>query len=50
LLDEPEVYGLPSNPKVPARSVIRSSFWSIVTAVLTALSVLFAFRERTERQ
>jgi len=47
LLDEPEVYGLPSNPKVPARSVPRSAFWSIVTALLTALSVLFAFRQRT---
>jgi formate dehydrogenase iron-sulfur subunit len=47
LMDEPEVYGLPSNPKVPSRSVPLSSFWSIVTAILTALGVLFAFRERT---
>ena len=49
LMDEPEVYGLPSNPKVPSRSVPRSSFWSIVTAAFTALGVLFAFRERTTR-
>lgn len=47
LLDKPEVYGLPSNPRVPSRSVPRSSFWSIVTAILTALGVLVAFRART---
>ncbi len=46
LLDEPEVYGLPSQPKVPSRSVPLSSMWSIFAALLTALGVLFAFRER----
>ena len=47
LLDKPEVYGLPSNPKLPSRSVPRSAFWTIFTAFLTALGVLFAFRSRT---
>ncbi len=47
LLDEPEEYGLPSNPRVPSRSVPFSSLLSIFTAILTALGVLFAFRERT---
>jgi len=47
LVDEPEVYGLPSAPQVPSRLVPRSSLWSIVTAILTALGVLFAFRGRT---
>jgi formate dehydrogenase iron-sulfur subunit len=47
LLDEPEVYGLPSNPKVPSRSVLGSTFWSIFTGLLLALGVLFQFRERT---
>src|SRR5205085_6433427 len=46
LLDKPEVYGLPSNPKVPSRSVWFGSLLSIVTAFLTGLGVLFAFRER----
>jgi formate dehydrogenase iron-sulfur subunit len=46
LVDTPETYGLPSNPRVPSRSVPRSSLWGIVTALLTALGVLFAFRER----
>lgn len=48
LMDEPEVYGLPSNPKLPSQSVPRSAFWSIVTAAMTALGVLFAFRDRTK--
>jgi formate dehydrogenase iron-sulfur subunit len=47
LVDEPEVYGLPSNPKVPSSSVPRSAFWGIFTSILTALGVLFAFRTRT---
>jgi formate dehydrogenase iron-sulfur subunit len=46
LVDKPEVYGLPSNPKVPSRNVVQSAFWSIFTAIMTALGVLFAFRER----
>jgi len=47
LVDKPEVYGLPSDPKLPSRSVPFSSFWGIFAAMLTALGALFAFRERT---
>jgi formate dehydrogenase iron-sulfur subunit len=47
LVDTPETYGLPSNPKLPSRGVIRSSFWAIFTAIMTALGILFAFRTRT---
>jgi formate dehydrogenase iron-sulfur subunit len=47
LLDEPEVYGLPSNPKLPSRSVGWSSLWSIIAAVLTALGIIVSFRNRT---
>src|SRR5262245_3405814 len=50
LVDEPEVYGLPSNPKVPSKSVIGSTFWSVFTGLLVALGVLFRFRERTHRE
>ena len=50
LVDKPEVYGLPSNPKLPSRSVPRSAFWSIFTAFLTALGVLFTFRSRTKSE
>jgi formate dehydrogenase iron-sulfur subunit len=50
LVDRPETYGLPSNPKVPSRSVIGSTFWSIFTGLLVALAVLFRFRERTKAE
>jgi formate dehydrogenase iron-sulfur subunit len=49
LVDTPETYGLPSNPQLPSRTVPRSSLWSIITAGLAALGVLFAFRDRTRR-
>ena len=45
LLDKPETYGLPADPKLPSRDVYLTSFLSIVTAFLAALGVLFAFRE-----
>jgi formate dehydrogenase iron-sulfur subunit len=50
LVDKPEVYGLPLNPKVPSQSVPRSTFWSIFTGLLIALGVLFQFRQRTVRK
>jgi formate dehydrogenase iron-sulfur subunit len=46
LMDEPEVYGLPSNPKVPSGTVLRSTFWSILTGILVAIGILFRFRLR----
>ena len=48
LVDKPEVYGLPSRPKLPSRSVLRSSFWGVFAALMTALGALFAFRDRTK--
>ena len=48
LMDEPEVYGLPSNPKVPSNSVLRSAFWSILVGLLVAIGVLFRFRLRRQ--
>lgn len=48
LVDKPEVYGLPSAPKLPSRSVPLSGFWGMFASLLTALGVLFAFRTRTE--
>jgi len=48
LVDKPETYGLPSNPKLPSRSVALSSVWSILVAILSGLGVLFAFRDRTK--
>src|SRR5262249_35200138 len=48
LVDNPEVYGLPSNPNLPSRSVLGSTFWSIFVGLLLALGVLFQFRQRTK--
>jgi len=50
LVDKPETYGLPSNPKLPSRKVPLSSFLSVFTAILTGLGVLFAFRGRTQQE
>ncbi len=49
LRGKPEVYGLPSNPKLPSETVPRSTFWAALTGVLVALGALFKFRERTTR-
>ena len=46
LVDKPETYGLPSNPKLPSRGVPWSSLWAIVTGLLTGLGLLFSFRDR----
>jgi formate dehydrogenase iron-sulfur subunit len=48
LVDKPEVYGLPSAPKLPSRSLPLSAFWGVFASLLTALGVLFAFRTRTQ--
>ncbi len=50
LVDKPETYGLPSDPKLPSRSLPRSSVWAIVAAFLTGLGVLFSFRDRIRRR
>ncbi len=46
LMDEPEVYGLPSNPKVPARNVGPTNLWSLGTAILMGIAGLVSFRKR----
>src|SRR5207237_6603995 len=46
LVDEPEVYGLPSNPKVPTRNLLPASFLSSAGAVLLALLGIVGLRKR----
>ena len=46
LMDQPEVYGLPKNPKLPSRSVLPSSIFSIGSAIAVGLAALFSFRVR----
>jgi formate dehydrogenase iron-sulfur subunit len=37
LLDEPEVYNLPSNPQRPSNNVVPASLWSILAALVLSL-------------
>lgn len=50
LVDEPETYGLPRNPRLPSRAVRPASLLSIGSAILMALGALIAFRKRGEKE
>lgn len=42
LLEEPEVYNLPSNPQRPANNVAPTSFWAVLAALfLSMMGILF---------
>jgi formate dehydrogenase iron-sulfur subunit len=45
-VDEPEVYGLPSNPKVPTRNLLPASLLSTAGAVMLALLGIVGLRKR----
>jgi formate dehydrogenase iron-sulfur subunit len=46
LVDRPEVYGLPPDPKMPSRNLRSSSLWSLLGAVAVGLMGVFSFRTR----
>ncbi len=46
LVDEPEVYGLPSDPKLPSRNLVPSSLWTAAGAVVVGLMAILGFRDR----
>jgi formate dehydrogenase iron-sulfur subunit len=46
LMDEPEVYGLPSAPKMPSRAVLPSHLWSAATAAVMAVFGAISFRKQ----
>lgn len=46
LVDKPEVYGLPPDPKMPSRNLASSSWFSVLGAVLVGLMGLINFRNR----
>ena len=46
LVDTPEVYGLPPDPKMPSRNLAPSSWWSALGAVLVGVLGLVSFRNR----
>jgi formate dehydrogenase iron-sulfur subunit len=47
LVDRPEVYGLPSDPKMPSLRLKSSSWFSVLGAVLVGILGLVSFRNRT---
>ena len=45
LLDEPEVYNLPSNPPRPSNNVAPASFWTMLVAAILGVFAFLFFRE-----
>jgi formate dehydrogenase iron-sulfur subunit len=46
LVDKPEVYGLPPDPKLPSRNLKPGSLWSALGAVVIAVVGLISLRTR----
>jgi len=46
LVDKPEVYGLPPDPKLPSRNVAPGSFYTVLGAIMVGLAGIFSFRNR----
>jgi len=49
LVDRPEVYGLPPDPKIPSRNLRPSARWSVLGAMVIAVTGLINFRNRGRR-
>ncbi|MCC7414342.1 MAG: 4Fe-4S dicluster domain-containing protein [Gammaproteobacteria bacterium] len=50
LVDRPEVYRLPPDPKLPSRNVAMSALFSGVGALIAAIIAAINFRRRTEER
>jgi formate dehydrogenase iron-sulfur subunit len=46
LVDKPEVYGLPPDPKIPSRNLKPASLWSGLGAILVGIAGAISFRMR----
>jgi formate dehydrogenase iron-sulfur subunit len=46
LVDKPEVYGLPPDPKLPSRNLVRGSLYALAGAIMVGLAGIFNFRKR----
>jgi len=46
LVDRPEVYRLPPDPKLPSRNLGTGSVWTVLGAAIVGLLGIFSFRER----
>jgi formate dehydrogenase iron-sulfur subunit len=50
LVDKPEVYGLPPDPKMPTRNLISGSLYTVLGAILIGVAGIFNFRNRGATQ
>jgi formate dehydrogenase iron-sulfur subunit len=48
LVDKPEVYGLPPDPKLPTRNLVPASVYAVLGAIMVALTAIFNLRNRGE--
>ena len=46
LVDRPEVYGLPPDPKLPSRNLVPGTISTVLGAIMVGLAGLFSFRTR----
>jgi formate dehydrogenase iron-sulfur subunit len=46
LVDKPEVYGLPPDPKLPSRNLVPGSVFAVLGALMVGLAGVFNFRNR----
>jgi formate dehydrogenase iron-sulfur subunit len=46
LVDRPEVYGLPPDPKMPTRNLLSGSLYTVLGAIVVGLAGIFSFRDR----
>jgi len=46
LVDKPEVYRLPPDPKMPTRNLAPGSWYAMLGAILIGLAGIFNFRKR----
>jgi formate dehydrogenase iron-sulfur subunit len=49
LVDRPEIYGLPPDPKMPSRNLTSSSLWATLGAIGIGVLGLISFRHRGDR-
>jgi formate dehydrogenase iron-sulfur subunit len=50
LVDRPEVYGLPPDPKMPSRNLLPASIYAVLGAIVVALTGIFNFRNRGAKE
>jgi len=50
LVDQPEVYGLPPDPKMPTRNLIPASVYTVLERSSFALAGIFNFRNRGAKE